>query len=158
MSLIDNINDAWKAAMKAGNPTKDTLSAIRAEVKNKVINSRPGFTAGEMVVAGGAPSDELVLEALGKMAKQRRESVTEFEKGGRDDLVAAERAELAVIESFMPQQMTNEAIAEVVKATIAELGATTAKDTGRVMKAVMEKVKGVADGKTVQAAVKSLLV
>jgi uncharacterized protein len=151
MPLLDDIATAWKEALKARDKKKDVLSAIRTEVKNKVINTRTEG-GGEIT----AP-DDVVIDVLGKMAKQRREAIDEFTKGGRQDLVEKEAYELSVIESYLPKQMDPAALADVVKATIAEIGATTPKDMGRAMKAVMEKVKGKADGKDVQAAVKVAL-
>jgi len=151
MPLYDDITTAWKEAMKARDPRKDALAAIRTEAKNKVINTRTDG-AGDI-----APSDDVVLEVLKKMAKQRAESIAEYEKAGRDDLIAVERAELAVIESYLPQKLDDAAVATLVKEALAEVGATSAKDLGKAMKAAMAKVAGRADGKVVQAAVKAAL-
>ncbi len=151
MSLYSAIGDAWKEAMKQKDPRKDVLALIRSEVKSRVINAR---TEG-----GGAidPSDDVVLETLQKMAKQRRESITEYQKGGRNDLVEQETFELNVIEAYLPQKMSMEQLHDIVRTTIAEVGATSAKEMGKVMAALMPKVKGQADGKDVQTAVKALL-
>jgi uncharacterized protein len=149
--LFDDIATAWKDAMKARDKKKDVLSAIRTEVKNKVINTR---TEGGGEIS--AP-DDVVIDVLGKMAKMRREAIDEFKKGGRDDLVEKEAFELSVIEAYLPQKMSAADLDAIVTATLAEIGATTAKDMGRAMKAVMEKAKGKADGKDVQAAVKAKL-
>lgn len=165
MSLYETIGNAWKEAMKARDPKKDTFAAIRTEAKNKVISARTltvndSFRTDHMNVSHTPtvdPTDEQMLEVLRKMAKQRRESITEYEKGGRADLVAKEQAELAVIESFLPQQMSKEELQTIIKMTLTEIGATSTKDIGRAMKAVMEKVSGKADGKIVQVAVKELL-
>ena len=151
MPLFDDIAAAWKDAMKARDKKKDVLSAIRTEVKNKVIATRTDG-AGEIT----AP-DDVVVDVLQKMAKQRREAIDEFKKGGREDLVEKESFELTVIEGYLPKKMEAAELDAVVKATIAEIGASSAKDMGRAMKAVMEKVKGQADGKDVQAAVKAQL-
>jgi uncharacterized protein YqeY len=151
MGLYDDITTGWKDAMKARDPKKDTLAAIRTEVKNKVINTRTEG-AGEIT----AP-DDLVLEVLQKMAKQRKESIGEYERGGRDDLVQKEAFELAVIESFLPKKLTADEVAAIVKDAVAETGATSARDMGKVMKAAMAKVAGRADGTAVQAAVKAAL-
>ncbi|MBM4281263.1 MAG: GatB/YqeY domain-containing protein [Deltaproteobacteria bacterium] len=151
MGLYDDITAGWKEAMKARDPKKDALASIRTEVKNKVINAR---TDG-----GGdiSPPDALVLEVLNKMAKQRKESIGEYERGGRADLVAQEAFELAVIESFLPQKLGDDEIAAIVKAVIAETGAASMRDMGKVMKAVMVRVAGRADGGAVQTAVKAAL-
>jgi uncharacterized protein YqeY len=151
MPLYDDIGTAWKEAMKARDPKKEPLAGIRTEVKNKVIAGR---TEG-----GGAiePSDELVLEVLAKMAKQRKESIDEFTKAGRDDLVEKEAFELSVIESYLPKKLGDDEVNALVKEALAEAGATSQKDLGKAMKAAMAKIAGRADGKVVQAAVKALL-
>ena len=151
MSLQDDVTEAWKTAMKARDPKKDALASIRTELKNAAINAR----------SGGDQSTELddaeALKVLGKMAKQRRESISEYEKGGRDDLVAKEKAELEVIESFLPAAMSDDEIAAIVDEVIAQTGASSMKDMGKVMGPAMAKVAGRADGKAVQAAVKAKL-
>jgi uncharacterized protein len=151
MGLYKDIGTAWKEAMKARDPKKDVLSSIRTEVTNKVINTRSDG-AGEI----DAP-DDVVLDVLGKMAKQRKESIEEYKKGGRQDLVDKESFELSVIESFLPQKMSADELNAAVKQAITDSGATSAKDMGKVMKVIMERVKGRADGKDVQTAVKAAL-
>ncbi len=151
MSLYEQIGSAWKEAMKARDPKKDALAAIRTEVKNKVISTRTDG-AGEI-----NPGDELVLEVLRKMAKQRQESIAEYQAASRADLVDKEALELRVIESFLPQKLSDDAVAALVKEAIAEVGATSAKDMGKAMKAALAKVAGRADGKVVQAQIKALL-
>jgi uncharacterized protein YqeY len=151
MSLYDDITAGWKEAMKARDPKKDALASIRTEVKNKVINTRTEG-GGEI-----SPPDDLVLDVLNKMAKQRKESVGEYERGGRPDLVEKETFELSVIESFLPKKLSSDDVAAIVKTAVAECGATSMKDMGKVMKAAMAKVAGRADGGDVQAAVKAAL-
>ena len=99
----------------------------------------------------------MLFRSLKKMAKQRKESVDEYKKGGRQDLVDKEQFELTVIESFLPQAMSADELTAIVKAAVAESGATSAKDMGKAMKAAMAKIAGRADGKDVQAAVKAAL-
>ncbi len=156
MGLYKDIGAAWKEAMKNRDPKKDVLSAIRTEVKNKVINTRTdGPTAG----GGGeidAP-DDVVQDVLKKMAKQRKESIEEYTKGGRQDLVDKEGFELSVIEGFLPKALDASTLAALVKEAVAESGAAGPKDMGKAMKAAMAKVAGRADGKDVQAAVKAAL-
>jgi hypothetical protein len=156
MGLYKDIGAAWKEAMKSRDPKKDVLSSIRTEVKNKVINTRSdGPTGG----GGGeidAP-DDVVLDVLKKMAKQRKESIEEYKKGGRSDLEQKETFELGVIESFLPKAMGADELSALVKEAIAEVGAAGPKDMGKAMKAAMAKVAGRADGKDVQAAVKAAL-
>jgi len=97
------------------------------------------------------------LDLLSKQAKQRRDSIAQYEQAGRADLVDQESQELAIIESYLPQQMSEEEIAEAVKKAIAAAGASSPKDMGKVMGPLMQKLKGRADGQQVQAAVKSQL-
>ena len=94
---------------------------------------------------------------LGKQAKQRRDSITEFEKAGRTDLIEQEQAELAVIETYLPAQLSEEEIRTRVQAVIAEQGVTDVKGMGLVMKHVMADLKGQADGKVVNKIVRELL-
>ncbi|MCC7073135.1 MAG: GatB/YqeY domain-containing protein [Deltaproteobacteria bacterium] len=156
MGLYKDIGAAWKEAMKNRDPKKDVLSSIRTEVKNKVINTRTdGPTAG----GGGEidAADDLVQDVLRKMAKQRKESVEEYQKGGRQDLVDKESFELSVIESFLPKALDAATLTALVKEAVSESGAAGPKDMGKAMKAAMAKVAGRADGKDVQAAVKAAL-
>jgi uncharacterized protein YqeY len=92
-----------------------------------------------------------------KYAKQRRESIELYEKGGRQDLVEKERRELQIVESYLPKQMSEEEIRELVAKVIEEVGASSPKDIGKVMQAVMPKVKGRADGSLVNRIVRELL-
>jgi uncharacterized protein len=151
MSMFDDITAGWKEAMKARDPKRDVLASIRTEIKNKIINAR-SEGGGDI----SAP-DEVVMEVLHKMAKQRKESLAEFQRGGRDDLAANESFELGVIESYLPKKMSADELQVIVVNTLAELGITQAKDAGKAMKPVLDKVKGLADGKDVQAAVKAAL-
>ena len=124
--LRDDIKQAQISAMKAGD--KDRLAAVRlilAKVKDRDIEQR---TAAKPV-----EDDALVIEVLQKMAKQRRESIQMFEQGGRDELAAIERGELAVIEEFMPRQMDEVDTRAAIDAIKSELGAGSLKDMGRVM-------------------------
>lgn len=152
MTLYSDITTAWKDAMKARDPKKDTLAMIRTEVKNKVINSRTTGSTAEV-----DPADDLVVEVLNKMAKTRKESIVEYKNGGRQDLVDKESSELAVVMGFLPKQLTPEEIAAIAKEAIAESGATTIKDMGKAMKLAMSKIAGRADGKDVQAEIKLAL-
>lgn len=153
MGLYNDIGDAWKAAMKARDPKKDVLASIRTDVKNRVINTRSDANTGGTIDA----ADDVVLDVLKKMAKQRKESIDEYKKAARKDLEDKEQFELTVIESFLPTAMGADELNEIVKAAVAECGATSAKDMGKAMKAAMAKIAGRADGKDVQAAVKAAL-
>lgn len=127
--LRDSIKAAQVAAMKAGD--KPRLSAVRlilAKLKDKDI---------ELRTAAAVPEDDvLVVDVLQKMAKQRRESITLYEQGGRQELAEIEQAELAVIEEFLPQQMDDEAVKTAIEAIKAELGASSMKDMGMVVAAL----------------------
>ncbi|MCU0481008.1 MAG: GatB/YqeY domain-containing protein [Anaerolineae bacterium] len=140
------LNDALKEAMKSkDNATRDVIRLLQSAVKQIEIDTRKELTADE------------IMDVLQKEAKKRRESITEYEKGGRTDLADAEKAELVIIEKFLPKQLTPDEVREIVRAVIAETGATSAKDLNKVMPLVMAKVKGVADGKLVNQIVKELL-
>src|SRR5690606_420472 len=124
--LRDDIKQAQISAMKAGD--KERLAAVRlilARLKDRDIEQRTAARPME--------DDALVIDTLQKMAKQRRESITLFEQGGREELAAVERGELAVIEAFLPQQMDEAGTRAAIEAIKADLGASGIKDMGRVM-------------------------
>ena len=124
--LRDDLKQAQIAAMKAGE--KERLAAVRlilAKVKDRDIEQRTSSKAIE--------DDALVIDVLQKMAKQRRESIELYEKGGREELAAIERGELAVIEQFLPRQMDEAETKSAIEALKAELGASGLKDMGRLM-------------------------
>jgi len=130
--LRDTIKAAQISAMKSGD--KQRLAAVRlilAKLKDKDI---------ELRTSSQVPDDDaLVTDVLQKMAKQRRESITLYEQGGRDELAAVEKAELAVIEEFMPAQMSEDETKAAIAAIIAELGAEGMKDMGKVVGALKAK-------------------
>lgn len=154
MTIYEEVGKLWKQALKDRSPTKDTLALIRNEIKNKLISTR---VVTDGLASEDSPTDQLAISVLNKMAKMRKESIFEYETAGRLDLVDKERAELAVIENFLPTQLTADELELAVRAVIAELGATSIKDTGQVMKTVMGRTQGRADGKAIQAVVKELL-
>ena len=124
--IRDDIKAAQIAAMKAGDrETRGAVGLIQAAVKNRDIEAR----------TGSAPTndDALVVEVLQKMVKQRRESIAMYRQGGREELVAAEEAEVAVIERFLPTRMTDDETRAAIDAIKADLGASGMKDMGRVM-------------------------
>ena len=148
--LRDSIKAAQVAAMKSGDkPRVAAVRLILAKIKDRDIELR---TADKL-----PDDDSLVVEVLQKMVKQRRESIEMFKQGGRDDRVEAESAELAVIEEFMPAQMSEDDTRAVIEAIKAEVGAESMKDMGKVMAAAMAKAAGRADGKALSALVKSRL-
>ena len=149
--IRDDIKAATIAAMKAGE--KDRTAALRqisAKIKDRDIEER---TAAAPV----ADDDVLVTSVLQKMAKQRRESIEMYDAGGRTELAAVERAELAVIEEFLPQMMDEAATKAAIEAIKAELGASSMKDMGAVMGELRARHGAVLDGKLASGLVKAAL-
>lgn len=147
MSLEETINSDLKAAMLAKNEA--ALRALRA-VKSAILLAK---TSG----SGGAISTDEEMKILQKLVKQRKESVDIYEKQGRSDLSKTENEEIAVIEKYLPAQMSEEQIREALKKIIAELGASTPSETGKVMGVASKTFAGKADNKIVAAIVKELL-
>lgn len=148
--IRDDIKAATIAAMKAGE--KDRTAALRqisAKIKDRDIEER---TSGKAI-----PDDELVVSVLQKMAKQRRESIEMYVSGGREELAAVERAELAVIEEFLPQMMDEAATKAAIEAIKEETGASSMKDMGTVMAELKARHGAVLDGKLASALVKAAL-
>ena len=146
MSLLKRLDEDLKAAMKRSDAI--SLSALRmakAAIKNVQIDK------------GRELSDEEILSVLSSMAKQRRESIEQFSKGGREELAEKERQELAVLQSYMPAQLSPDEVEKLIVQAIQESSARSETDMGKVMKLLMPKIKGVADGKWVNNRVKELL-
>ncbi len=148
--LRDAIKAATTNAMKARDTARlGALRLIAAALKNKDIELRTGTAP--------ADDDVLVADVLMKMAKQRRESIEMYDKGGRAELAAAERAELAVIEEFLPKQMDEAEALAAIKSVVTEIGATSVKDMGRVMAAVKARFAGKIDMSKASGLVKAAL-
>lgn len=146
MSLIDQLNHDLKAALKSGDKVKvQTLRDLKSAIKYAEIEAMSPL------------DDQALLAVVVKQAKQRRDSMVEFEKGGRTDLVEKEAAELAILEQYLPAQLSPAEIEARAKAIIAELGVTDAKGMGQVMSRLMGDLKGQADGKVVNQIVRQLL-
>ena len=146
MSLKERITEDMKASMRSGD--KERLAGIRlilAGIKQREVDERIQL------------DDTQVLAVLEKMIKQRRESITQFEAGGRADLVAKESAELAVLQAYLPAQLSDAEVESAVRAAIASTGATSMKDMGKVMAAVKPQVQGRTDMGALSARIKSLL-
>ena len=124
---------------------------MRTELKNKAIATREAGSSSTEV------NDETALAVFQKMAKQRKDSIEQYKTGGRDDLVAAEQAELDVIKRYLPQPMSEAEIDAVIQKVMADTGASSMQDMGKVMGPSMGQLKGRADGKQVQARVRALL-
>lgn len=148
--IRDDIKAATIAAMKAGDKARTAaLRQIAAKIKDRDIEERTAATP--------TTDDALVTGVLQKMAKQRRESIELYEAGGRPELAAAERAELAVIEEFLPRMMDEAETAAAIAAIKDELGATSIKDMGAVMAALKERHGAVLDARLASSLVKAAL-
>lgn len=147
MTLTEKVNADIVAAMKAKAPARlSALRMMKAAIMNKEVDK------------GRALDDAEVVQVVTSLVKQRRDSIEQFSKAGRTDLVAKETAEIAVIEAYLPPAATAGEIDAAVAAAIAETGAASAKDIGKVMKAVMPKLAGrIADGRAVNDAVRRTL-
>ncbi len=146
MSLKQQIQDAVKAAMKAGE--KDRLVVLRmltAAIKQREVDERIEL------------DDTQVLTVLEKMIKQRRESIAQYEKGGRDDLAAREAAEIEVLQPFLPEPLDEAEIEALIEAAITETGATSIRDMGKVMAHIKPQVQGRADMGAVSGRIKARL-
>ena len=148
--LRDKLIADMKDAMRAGEKAKlGTIRLMNAAIKSADIEARPS--------GKDAISDADILQVFAKMVKQRRDSVEQFTNGGRPELAAAEQAEIAVIESYMPKQMSADEVKAVASALIAELGAAGMKDMGKVIAAMKEKHAGAMDFGKASGIVKDLL-
>jgi len=147
MSLSDRLSQEIKSAMLARDA--DRLTPLR------LLKSAIGYAQIERKTENLADAD--VIAIIQKEIKKRRDSIDQFEKGGRPELAAKEKTELAVLETFLPQPFSDEELEQLVRATIQEIGATTKKEMGVVIKAVQAKAAGRADGKTISALVGKLL-
>lgn len=150
MGLKETILDELKSAMKNKDAERlQVLRSLKAKILEKEISERKG---GESDI-----SDEQVLEVLMKAGKQRKESIDSFEKGGREDLVEKEKAELAIIEEFLPKMMSEDEVRAAVRDQIKKMGASDMSDMGKVMGVMMGKLKGKAEGSVVSRVVKEEL-
>lgn len=144
--LQQDLTNDLKTAMKAHDKIAlDTIRMIKASLKNAEIAAGHELTADEE------------LQVLATEMKQRKDSKAEFEKGGREDLIEKLDAEMAIVEKYLPAQLSRDEISAIVDETIAEVGASSKADFGKVMKTLMPKVKGRADGATINALVKEKL-
>ncbi|HEY9831881.1 MAG TPA: GatB/YqeY domain-containing protein [Stenomitos sp.] len=150
MSLKDRISEEIKVAMKAKDKVRlETVRSIKKVILEKESTLR----------AQGQESltESQELEVLTQLAKQRRDSIEQYRKAGREDLAEQESQELAILEEYLPKQLSDQEVAEIIDEVIAAVGATSAKDMGKVMGSVMQQLKGRADGQKIQAMVKAKL-
>jgi uncharacterized protein len=146
MSLKERLQDDMKTAMRAGEKERlGTIRLILSAIKQREVDERISL------------DDAQVIAALEKMVKQRRESITQFAAGGRNDLVAKETAELATISAYLPTQLSEADLDVLINAAIAESGASTIKDMGRVMGLIKNQAQGRADMAAVGARIKARL-
>lgn len=151
MSTYSQILADLKEAMKSRDGDRATvIRSLKANLQEKEISLRSGAGAVDL-------KEEEVIQVLMKAAKQRRDSLEQFEKAAREDLASIERYELEIIESYLPKMMSEDEIRELVKATSAKVGASAPSDMGKLMGALMPQVKGKADGALVNKVVKEHL-
>ena len=150
MSIKDQIISDLTKAMKAKDQDRlRVLRSLKSKLMEKEIAERTG---GEATL-----TDEQALQVLTKAAKQRKESIDQFEKGGRSDLVENEEKELAIIEAYLPEMMSEDEVRKIVQDKIAAVGATGPQDMGKVMGPLMGQLRGKADGSLVSQLVKEEL-
>lgn len=146
MPILHDLQNEMKQALKSGD--KERLSVIRmliSEIKKVQIDAKKEL------------SDEEIIDVLQRYAKQRKEAAKQYREAGREDLAQKEEKELEIVSQFLPEQLSEEEIRKIVEETIKEVGASSIKDMGKVMQAVMPKVKGRADGSIVSKIVKENL-
>ena len=150
MSLRERIDAEIKTAMKSKDKVRlETVRGIKKFILEKEVSLRP---SGQDTL-----TEAQELEILMQIAKQRRDSIEQYRKGGREDLVAQEEAELVILEEYLPPQISDEEVSKVVDEVIASVGATSAKEMGKVMGKAMQQLKGKADGNKIQDMVKAKL-
>ena len=146
MNLAERLNEDMKQAMKAGEKFRlSTIRMVRASIKNQEIELRRPLNEDE------------VIQVVSRDLKQRRDSLQDFERAGRDDLVEQMKGEIEIISRYLPEQLNEEEIKAIVMQTIQETGASSKADMGKLMGALMPKVKGRADGKLVNQLVQQVL-
>ncbi|NTV92167.1 MAG: GatB/YqeY domain-containing protein [Chlorobiaceae bacterium] len=150
MSLKEKIDQDLKDSLKSGN--KERLNAIRS-IRAALLEKEVSIRVGGIAVL----TEEQEIEVLVSLAKKRRDAIEQFTLGNRTDLAAIEQLELAVIEEYLPEPVSDDEITEIIREIVARTGASSMKEMGRVMGEAMKALKGKADGTKVQLIVKSLL-
>lgn len=152
MTITERLMDDLRTAMRAGDKQRvQCLRMLRARVQEREVELRGERGTGHVL------DDDEALRMISAYAKQRRDSIAAFLAAGRNDLAERESAELAIVESYLPRQLSVEELREIVRVAIAESGATSSRDIGAVMKRVMPRVQGSADGKVVNRLVRESL-
>ena len=146
MSLLSKLDDDLKSAMKASDGLKvSVLRMAKSSIKYRKIET------------GKEPSDDDIIAVLSALAKQRKESIEQFSKGGRPELAEKESMELAIIQGYLPEQLLPEELDKIIIGAIKESAAEGLKDIGKVMRIVISTTKGAADGKLISQRVKEML-
>lgn len=150
MSLKDRIGEEIKTAMKAKDKIRlETVRSIKKEILEKEVSIRPSGQEGL--------TEAQEIELLSKLAKQRRDSIEQYRQAGREDLAEQEASELSIIEEYLPRQLSDEEVSAAIDEIITQVGASSAKDMGKVMGPAMQQLKGKVEGKKVQEIVKAKL-
>lgn len=145
MSLQDELMQEFKTSMRNKDTVrKNTITLIRSAIKQREVDERIEVT------------DEQIIEIISKQYKEKKQAIEEFAKGDRQDLVDLTEAEMKILLEFMPEQLSEDELEIIVRESIEEVGATSMKDIGQIMKVVMPKVKGKADGNMVNKIIKSV--
>lgn len=146
MSLKDKLMEDMKSSMKNKDTLrKNTITMVRANIKQREVDERVELT------------DEDIIDIIAKQVKEKRDVIQDFEKGGREDLVEQTKKEIEILLEYLPKQLTEEEVEEIVKDTIKEVDAKSIKDIGLIMKSVMPKIKGRADGSMVNSIARKYL-
>ncbi len=146
MSLKDKLMEEFKSSMRNKDTIrKNTVTMVRAAIKQREVDERIEL------------GDEEVLEIISKQLKEKKIAIEEFRKGNRQDLVDLTEAEMSILLEYLPKQLSEEEVEQIVRETIDEIGATSLKEIGTIMKTVMPKVKGRADGNMINQAVRKIL-
>ncbi len=146
MSLLQKLDDDLRVALKTSDTLKlSVLRMAKTALKNKQIDKREELTEDD------------IISVISTLSKQGRESIEQFSKGGREDLAEKERQELTILQSYLPKQLSTEELDIIIIEAIKESSSESIKDIGKVMRLIMPRVKGVADGKIVNQRVKDLL-
>ena len=148
MTLMDKVSEDMKKAMKSGEKLRlETLRMIRAHLLEKRVDRRP---SGDIT-----PEDELVV--LMAASKKRKEAIEIYRQHGKSEMADQEQQELAIIQEYLPKQLSSQEVEAFIRKTVEEVQAVSAKDFGKVMPVVMKELKGKADGKLIQELVKQIL-
>lgn len=146
MSLKEKLQEDLKSSMKNKDTVrKSVITLIRAAIKQYEVDNRKEL------------GDDGVIDIISKQLKQRKDSLVEFEKAGREDLIEETKSEIQVLEEYLPQQLSEEELEQIVIETIAEVGATSMKDMGKIMSTIKPKTAGRADGRKINELVKKNL-